>query len=246
MRLFVAIEPPASVLTELAAAIEPLQAAAPELRWTNRTAWHLTLAFLGDVDEAVLPELTARLERAARRHPPQLLAIEGAGAFPSPIRARVLWAGIRADNRRPGFAGRFRRRRRPPGRRSATRRGPQVPCAPDARALPSAGQRGRPDGGARRHRHDRVDGAVGSSDSQRARRPGAPLRRRGRVAAGRSGGRWHLSNLAGGGLQSFEHVVDAGRQRFDVGGLDRGERADAQLVATEFAIGVGVYDAVRA
>jgi RNA 2',3'-cyclic 3'-phosphodiesterase len=99
MRLFVAIEPPASVLTELAAAIEPLQAAAPELRWTNRTAWHLTLAFLGDVDEAVLPELTARLERAARRHPPQLLAIEGAGAFPSPIRARVLWAGIRADNR---------------------------------------------------------------------------------------------------------------------------------------------------
>jgi 2'-5' RNA ligase len=99
MRLFVAIEPPASVLTDLAAAIEPLQAAAPELRWTSRTAWHLTLAFLGDVDEGVLPELTARLERAARRHPPQLLAIEGAGAFPSPVRARVLWAGIRADNR---------------------------------------------------------------------------------------------------------------------------------------------------
>jgi RNA 2',3'-cyclic 3'-phosphodiesterase len=99
MRLFVAIEPPAGVLTELAEAIEPLQASAPELRWTSPNAWHLTLAFLGDVDEAVLPELTARLERAARRHPPQLLAIEGGGAFPSPARARVLWAGIRADNR---------------------------------------------------------------------------------------------------------------------------------------------------
>jgi RNA 2',3'-cyclic 3'-phosphodiesterase len=99
MRLFVAIEPPASVLTELAAAVEPLQAAAPELRWTSRTAWHLTLAFLGEVDEAVLPELTVRLERAAHRHPPQLLAIEGGGAFPSPLRAKVLWAGIRADNR---------------------------------------------------------------------------------------------------------------------------------------------------
>lgn len=99
MRLFVAIEPPAGVLTELAAAIEPLQAAVPELRWTSRNAWHLTLAFLGDVDEGVLPELTARLERASRRHPPQLLAIEGGGAFPSPARARVLWAGIRADDR---------------------------------------------------------------------------------------------------------------------------------------------------
>jgi RNA 2',3'-cyclic 3'-phosphodiesterase len=97
MRLFIAIVPPAGVLTELAAAIQPLQAAAPELRWTSRTAWHLTLAFLGDVNEAVLPELMTRLERAARRHPLQQLAIEGGGAFPSPARARVLWAGIRAD-----------------------------------------------------------------------------------------------------------------------------------------------------
>jgi RNA 2',3'-cyclic 3'-phosphodiesterase len=99
MRLFVAIEPPAGVLTELAAAIEPLQAATPDLRWTSRSAWHLTLAFLGDVEDAVLPELTARLERAARRHPPQLLAVAGGGAFPSPARARVLWAGIRGDSR---------------------------------------------------------------------------------------------------------------------------------------------------
>ena len=97
MRLFVAIVPPAGVLAELAAAVEPLQTAAPELRWTNRSAWHLTLAFLGNVDEGVLPALTTRLERAARRHPAQSLAIEGGGAFPSPARARVVWAGIRAD-----------------------------------------------------------------------------------------------------------------------------------------------------
>jgi RNA 2',3'-cyclic 3'-phosphodiesterase len=99
MRLFVAIEPPAGVLAELAAAVQPLQQAVPELRWTSSNAWHLTLAFLGDVDEAVLPELTTRLERAARRHPPQQLAIVGGGAFPGPARARVLWAGIRGDKR---------------------------------------------------------------------------------------------------------------------------------------------------
>jgi RNA 2',3'-cyclic 3'-phosphodiesterase len=99
MRLFVAIVPPAAVLAELAAAVQPLQAAAPELRWTTSTAWHLTLAFLGEVDEAVLPGLSTRLERAARRHPPQQLAVAGGGAFPSQARARVLWAGIQADNR---------------------------------------------------------------------------------------------------------------------------------------------------
>ena len=99
MRLFVAIVPPAAALAELAAAVQPLQAAAPELRWTSSTAWHLTLAFLGEVDEAVLPGLSTRLQRAARRHPPQELAIAGGGAFPAADRARVLWAGIRGDNR---------------------------------------------------------------------------------------------------------------------------------------------------
>jgi 2'-5' RNA ligase len=99
MRLFVAIEPPASALAELAAAVVPLQAAAPELRWTSQTSWHLTLAFLGEVDDVILPELSRRLARAAHRHPPQRLAFNGGGAFPAPARARVLWAGVRADSR---------------------------------------------------------------------------------------------------------------------------------------------------
>ena len=47
-----------------------------------------------------LPELSTRLERAARRYPRQQLAIAGAGAFPSPARAKVLWVGIRADTPR--------------------------------------------------------------------------------------------------------------------------------------------------
>jgi 2'-5' RNA ligase len=99
MRLFVAVVPPAAVLAALAAAVEPLRTAAPDLRWASASSWHLTLAFLGEVDERILPELSRRLERAARRHPPQVLSIAGGGAFPAASRARVLWAGIRADTR---------------------------------------------------------------------------------------------------------------------------------------------------
>ncbi len=98
MRLFVAIEPPAAALAELSAAVDPLRQRAPDLRWTSTPAWHLTLAFLGEVDEATVPELSTRLERAARRHPPQRLAIAGGGAFPSPARAQVVWAGFSADD----------------------------------------------------------------------------------------------------------------------------------------------------
>jgi RNA 2',3'-cyclic 3'-phosphodiesterase len=99
MRLFVAVEPPEEALAELERAVAPLHAAAPELRWTGPVSWHLTLAFLGEVGEEILPELQARLERAAGRHPPQRLAIAGGGAFPSARRAQVLWAGIAADDR---------------------------------------------------------------------------------------------------------------------------------------------------
>ena len=99
-----AIVPPPAVLHELAAVVEPLRAARPELRWTTAEDWHLTLAFLGEVAEAVLPELGRRLERAAARHRAQQLTIGGGGAFPGRSRARVLWAGIQAGPDLPALA----------------------------------------------------------------------------------------------------------------------------------------------
>jgi 2'-5' RNA ligase len=102
VRLFVAIVPPPAVTAELDALTAPLRPAWPDLRWTTQEAWHVTLVFLGEVREDVLPELTKRLERAARRHRAQPLAISGGGAFPNPSRARVVWAGLDAD--RPALA----------------------------------------------------------------------------------------------------------------------------------------------
>ena len=97
MRLFVAIAPPSAVLDELDIQVEPFRARRLNLRWTNREAWHVTLAFLGQVDEVATARLMPRLERAARRHHEIVLAFAGAGAFPSPSRANVLWSGISGD-----------------------------------------------------------------------------------------------------------------------------------------------------
>jgi 2'-5' RNA ligase len=117
VRLFVAIEPPAAVLDELAAGggggagrgAPPTPRRTPgapppppppaRLRWTGRTAWHVTLAFLGEVDERVADRLPPRLERAATRHEAMTLSLAGGGAFPGPSRARVLWTAIRGDVR---------------------------------------------------------------------------------------------------------------------------------------------------
>ena len=99
MRLFVAIAPPSAVLDELDALVEPLRARRLDLRWTNREAWHVTLAFLGQVDEAAAARLLPRLERAAWRHHQMRLGFAGAGAFPAAARANVLWSGLSGDRR---------------------------------------------------------------------------------------------------------------------------------------------------
>jgi RNA 2',3'-cyclic 3'-phosphodiesterase len=98
MRLFVALAPPAAALDELDAAVAPLRAGRPRLRWTRRDAWHITLAFLGEVSEATAARLSPRLERATARYPPFRLAFAGAGAFPSAARARVFWCGLSGDD----------------------------------------------------------------------------------------------------------------------------------------------------
>ncbi|MEW2089574.1 2'-5' RNA ligase family protein [Streptomyces sp. NPDC006682] len=90
-RLFVAVLPPGPAADELAGAVAPLHRlpGAMDLRWTAREGWHYTLAFLGNVDEELLPALYTRLERAARRTEPFPLRIRGGGRFDG----RVLWAG---------------------------------------------------------------------------------------------------------------------------------------------------------
>jgi RNA 2',3'-cyclic 3'-phosphodiesterase len=97
VRLFIAIAPPPEVLDDLESRVTPLRAAWPALRWTGRPAWHLTLAFLGEVGEDAAAALGPRLERAAHRHRSLSLRFTGAGAFPAAGRARVLWTGIGGD-----------------------------------------------------------------------------------------------------------------------------------------------------
>lgn len=97
MRLFVAIAPPSAVLDELDARVEPFRARRLDLRWTNLAAWHVTLAFLGQVNEAATAVLLPHLKDAAQRHQQVRLAFAGAGAFPAAERANVLWSGLSGD-----------------------------------------------------------------------------------------------------------------------------------------------------
>ncbi|TDD27534.1 RNA 2',3'-cyclic phosphodiesterase [Actinomadura sp. KC06] len=100
MRLFVALVPPPDILDELEEAVLPHREAVPELKWVRRELLHVTLTFLGEVDDRTLDRLLPRLERAVGRHERMSLSLAGAGAFPgSGTHARVLWTGLYGDRR---------------------------------------------------------------------------------------------------------------------------------------------------
>ncbi|WP_322760668.1 RNA 2',3'-cyclic phosphodiesterase [Frankia sp. Cr2] len=89
-----ALIPPAGVVDPLLAAVRRLRTEhrqlAAEVRWAPPESWHITLAFLGEVPAAVLPDLTGRLACVARSHPPPSVTIAGGGRFGS----RVLFADV--------------------------------------------------------------------------------------------------------------------------------------------------------
>ncbi|MGV9450139.1 RNA 2',3'-cyclic phosphodiesterase [Streptomyces sp. NPDC003635] len=96
MRLFAALLPPEDVVRELAAEVDELKKlpGADQLRWTDRPGWHFTLAFYGEVDEALVPGLSDRLARVAHRTESFPLALRGGGQFGH---GRALWVGAEGD-----------------------------------------------------------------------------------------------------------------------------------------------------
>lgn len=95
MRLFVGMTPPEEALAHAAGAVDRIIPTAPDMRWVPLERWHVTLAFLGDVDQDRLPKLTEALDAVARGHEPlRGLSLSGAGTFPG-----ALWLGVSAAER---------------------------------------------------------------------------------------------------------------------------------------------------
>jgi len=97
-RTFLAIEIPDGMGHELARLRESLAADVPGCRWTNSPPFHMTLAFVGDVPDDDLSRVHDVVTESVRDLEPLELSLEGLGAFPSPRRPRVLWAGVSTQN----------------------------------------------------------------------------------------------------------------------------------------------------
>ena len=106
MRTFIALEPPAAFADEAAGVARTLSRAV-EGRFLPRESYHLTLAFLGEVDDAGAARAMDALDEACAGRGPVPLRPEGLGKFGRASDA-TLWLGIADDPALTGLAAAVR------------------------------------------------------------------------------------------------------------------------------------------
>ncbi len=94
VRSFVALPLPERIQAALFAAAGELARELPEVKWSRKAEnLHVTIKFLGGVEEERLAEVGAALGAALATVPRFSVAVGGAGAFPSAGKANVIWIG---------------------------------------------------------------------------------------------------------------------------------------------------------
>lgn len=88
------MELPSDVKDELWRARAGLEDLAPEARWVPRDNLHLTLSFLGSVEDSEVAVVSRAVADAVESMEDFPVSLDRLGAFPSERRARVLWAGL--------------------------------------------------------------------------------------------------------------------------------------------------------
>jgi 2'-5' RNA ligase len=97
IRAFVAIKVDEPVLERIAQATEILRSKLHDIRWIATANCHLTLKFLGAVDETRVDHIGSALQRKLDLFPQCAISVKGLGIFPDAKRPRVLWAGVEGE-----------------------------------------------------------------------------------------------------------------------------------------------------
>ncbi len=95
-RLFIAIDPEPALLDTIFRLTSTIKREYPVegVRYTSPQNLHLTLLFLGDTDEGLIPKLKDTLEKICQNFKEFDLEFANLGAFPSRNNPRIIWLGV--------------------------------------------------------------------------------------------------------------------------------------------------------
>ena len=94
IRTFIAIELPEKIIYTISKVQEEIKCYGLKIRWARPENIHLTLKFLGDIQEADTGKVAKAVSESVTGYPPISIAVKGIGVFPGIKRPRVIWLGI--------------------------------------------------------------------------------------------------------------------------------------------------------
>lgn len=98
VRLFIACEIPTEAQNGLEEVITQLKGfAGDSVRWVKPSGVHVTLKFLGEVQQKKLPAIKMALGEAVMRHSPFTLEFSTLGIFGGREGLRIMWVGVAGD-----------------------------------------------------------------------------------------------------------------------------------------------------
>lgn len=94
VRTFIGIGVSETIRANAAALQQALVRSGADVNWVAAANLHVTLVFLGDVDDRELPGICRATAAIAAGEPAFTLRVAGVGAFPTSRRPRTVWAGV--------------------------------------------------------------------------------------------------------------------------------------------------------
>jgi 2'-5' RNA ligase len=91
IRCFVAVNIDEGMKRDLYTATQRLREIRCDVKWVSPENMHITIKFLGDTPEDLVPEISGRLSGTASSHMPFTIRFRSAGVFPDRRRPRVVW-----------------------------------------------------------------------------------------------------------------------------------------------------------
>ncbi len=94
IRTFIAVDIDPAVRERAAALQEKLGRSAGGVKWVEPESMHITLLFLGEVDELDIVPICRGVIEGAKQISPFAMELKGLSAFPTPRRPKILWTGV--------------------------------------------------------------------------------------------------------------------------------------------------------